>query len=148
MAHIPFARALSAHLARRIVRIATIVVVVVVASLLLIIGALAYFLSSWWWLLLIPLVIVAVALFVIHLVLSFIIRKLYPQQLSAEQSAQLDSFVDKVEGLLEARSTPFPIIVLICIKDLLVHRDLTTVRSIIKDSGSLMSDYRSLEKLF
>jgi hypothetical protein len=148
MAHVLFARALAAHIARRFVRIATIMALVFMTVLLLLTYALAYFSSPWWWLLLIPISLFVAIVFVVRLSLSFIIRRMYPRQLSPEQSGQLDLFVDKIQSLLEARSTPFPFIVLLCIKDLLLHRDLVTIRSIINDSTGLTHDYRKLEKLF
>jgi hypothetical protein len=60
----------------------------------------------------------------------------------------LDAFIHKVQQILEARAMPIPIIVIICIKDILFHRDVTTIKKIIRDSVSLRNDYLELEKLF
>ncbi|MDQ5932576.1 MAG: hypothetical protein QG649_661 [Patescibacteria group bacterium] len=148
MAHIVLARALTARLARRFLKIATVIFVVIVAGLALLTWALAYFFSPWWWLLLVPLAIVALVILLLRVVLMFIIRQIHRQSLTQEQAKHIDQFIDKVQSLLEARATPFPLIVLICLKDLLVHRDIVTVKSVIKDSAQLTSDYRQLEKLF
>lgn len=141
-------RALTAQFARRIVRIATIIILMAVASATLLCYTLAYFFSPWWWLLIIPFVLLAGVYVLVRLFVMFLIRRLSPGKLTGEQREALDNFVDKIERLLEARSTPLPLIVLISIKDLLFYRDITTVKSVINDSVSLKRDYQELEKLF
>lgn len=148
MARITAARALTVRLARRFIRLATFVAVGVLLAFTVGVWLLAQYVSSWWWLLLLPLVIIAILLVLLRLLLSFIIRRIHHQPLTTEQAELMDRFIDKVQSILEARATPFPLIVLICLKDILIHRDIITVKSVINDSSTLMTDYKQIERLF
>lgn len=148
MSKITVARALTARFARRFVRLADLLVGV--ASVVLITGtwALAYFLSAWWWLLLLPVLLVLGAYVIIRFIVTFILSRIHVGRLSQEQRTALDAFIDKVQQLIEARATPLPIMAVICIKDILFHRDITTIKRLINDSVGLRRDYAELEKLF
>lgn len=148
MAHVVLARALTAYIAKRFITIASLVALAVFGAVFVITWLLAHFFSAWWWLLLIPLVVAAGVVLVVRLFLLFIVRRIHHDTLTTEQSDRLTLFVDKIQNLLETRSTPLPFIILLCLKDLLLHKDIVTVKSIIRDSASLTSDYKDLEKLF
>lgn len=60
----------------------------------------------------------------------------------------MDEFIDKIQAALEARATPLPLTVIICLKDILFHRDVVTVKKLIKDTAGLRKDYAEIEKLF
>lgn len=141
-------RALTAHVARRVVRIATVSAVFGLAAVFLICYALAYFFSPWWWLLLVPFLVLFGVFLLVRLFIRFLITRLSPDRVTPEQHRALDEFTDKIERILEARSTPLPLIVLISMKDLVFHRDITTIRSVINDSVSLKRDYQVLERMF
>lgn len=85
---------------------------------------------------------------VIRLVVSFLIRRIHADTLRPDQKKALDELTDKLERLIEARGTPPIFFVFISIKDLLVHRDITTLKGIVQDSATLKRDYQKLEKLF
>ena len=148
MPHITAARALTAHLARRFVRLATVVALSIFLAILVLCALLSYFFSGWWWLLLIPFTFLFVVFLVLRLVLRFIVGKIHTQDLSRAQRQALDEFTDKLERLVEARGTPPFLFVLITIKDLLLHRDITTIRSVISDTTTLRRDYATIERLF
>lgn len=141
-------RALTAHVAKRIIRIATYIAVAVVTTVFIICLLLAHFFSAWWWLLIIPFILLFGFFLLVRFFIGFFIRRIHAERLTPEQRSSLDAFVDKIQGLLEARSTPLPLIVLISLKDLLFHRDIVTIRSVINDSVSLKRDYQALERLF
>ncbi len=142
------ARALSARLARRMLRLATIIVVFVLAVLFGAVWALAHFLSAWWWLLLLPLSFLFGFCLLAGVIAHLIARRLYTQKLSGEQVRALDAMADTVQRLLEARATPWPVLVLISIKDLLIRRDVTTLKELVRDTASLRSEYSKLRRLF
>lgn len=142
------ARALSARLARRVLRLASLIVVVVVAVLLGAIWALAHFFSTWWWLLLLPLSVLIGICLLVGVLAHLITRRLYRQKLSSDQAQALDTMADTVQRLLEARATPWPILVLISVKDLLIHRDVTTLKELVRDTASLRAEYSKLRRLF
>jgi uncharacterized membrane protein len=148
MAKITVARAVSAHIARRIIRLVSVIAAVVLAVLLIITWALAHFFSTWWWLLLIPVFILLVVFLVIRFILSFIVRKIHVGNLNQEQKSALDDFTDKLERLIEARGTPPIFFVLLSVKDLLIYRDIKTLKELVRDSTSLKRDYESMERLF
>jgi len=148
MSRITVARALTARFARRFVRLADILVAVITIILVAGVWALTYFFSAWWWLLVLPLLFLLGLYVIVRLIVAVIISHVHVGQLSKGQRTALDDFIDKVQQAIEARATPLPLIALICIKDIVVHRDLTTVRKIISETAGLRRDYQDLEKLF
>lgn len=148
MPRLTAARALTAHIARRFIKLITIVALSIFLAIFVLCALLSYFFSDWWWLLLIPFAVLLVLFLVLRMVLQFIIGKIHTQDLSRVQQQALDEFTDKLERLLEARGTPPFLFVLITLKDLLVHRDITTIRSVISDTTTLKRDYANIEQLF
>jgi membrane protein implicated in regulation of membrane protease activity len=148
MPRLTAARALTAHIAKRFVRIATIIALGVFLLVVVLCGVLAHFFSGWWWLLLIPFVFLLGIFLVVRLVVSFLIRRIHGDTLRPDQKKALDELTDKLERLIEARGTPPIFFVFISIKDLLLYRDVTTLKGIVQDSATLKRDYEKLEKLF
>lgn len=148
MSKLTLARALTALIAKRVVRFTTLVACISIAVIVAICVTLVYFFSSWWWLLLVPFVLLFGIFLFIRFIVVLIIKRIHSEVLSSRQSRALNEFVDKVWELLEARATPVPLIILICIKDLMIHKDVTTIKNIISSSASLKHDYQELEKLF
>lgn len=145
---ITLARAVTAVFMRRIVHIAMLAAAIILAVAIIASAVLAYFFTVWWWLLAIPFVI-AFSLFLLARFITLIIVKgMYPHRLSTMQHEKINSFIDTIQATLEARATPLPLIALICIKDVLFHRDIITVKKIVKDTANLRNDYKELEKLF
>lgn len=141
-------RALTARLISRMTRLVTLVATIVIFLLFIGIWALAHYLSAWWWLLVIPLAWLVLAALAFRLILVFISHRLYATKLSNVQRRGLDDFIAKVMDLAEKRSTPPIWFAFICLKDILFHRDITTVKTIMNDSASLKRDFASLETLF
>lgn len=142
------ARALSARIAQKVVRVAGLIVLSGLIVLFLLTWTLAYFLSSWWWLLLIPIIVLAGISSVAWLIARLVAKGLYRQPLNRAQRMALDDMTDKIQRLLEARATPPVVFVMVSIKDLLLHRDVTTVKQLIRDTASLRADYVKLRQLF
>lgn len=148
MSSITIARALTARISLRVIRLASIIATVVFGLWLLLTACLVYLFTPWWWLLLLPAIVFAVIFVIIRLFIRFIISRIHTELLTKPQAQALDGFVDKVQALLEARATPPWMFALICIKDLVLHRDVTTIKSIISSTTTLKRDYQELEKLF
>lgn len=130
------------------VKTATVIVFSLFGLILLIVGLLAYFFSALWWLVIIPFLLILSVFIVIRLVALQIIQQLYTDRLTREQKIALAAFNEKIESIVEARATPWPVFVLISVKDLVLHRDLTSIKKLLSDSTSLRSDYHALERLF
>lgn len=148
MSSVTVARALTARTGLRVVRLVSLIAAVVFGAWLLLVISLVYFFSPWWWFLLLPAGVLAVLFVLIRLFIRFIIGRIHAERLSQPQIQALDGFVDKIQALLEARATPPWVFALICIKDLVLHRDVTTIKSIISSTATLKHDYQELEKLF
>ncbi len=142
------ARAVTAIFMRRMLKIATVVAVIVMGIIILITGTLASFFSSWWWLIVLPFGILFGLFVLARVVALLIVNAIYSHKLSSTQKDKVNEFIDKIQAALEARATPLPLIALICIKDVLIHRDIVTVKKIVHDTANLRSDYTELEKLF
>lgn len=148
MSKVTVARALTARAGLRVIRLATIIVLSIFGAWLLLTVSLVYFFSPWWWLLLMPALLLLGAFVIVRFIVRLVIRRIHAEQLTKPQIEALDGFVDKIQALLEARATPPWIFALICIKDLLLNRDVTTIKSIINSTTHLKRDYQELEKLF
>ncbi len=148
MTKITVARALTARVARRAVRLATLMALGVFGIIVIIAAGLAYFFSPWWWLLVLPFVVLLSIFAVVRLLIMVLIRQIHGERTTKVQTDALDGFVDKIQQLLEARATPPPLFVAITIKDLLIHRDITTIKKLIADTSGLKRDYEALERLF
>lgn len=141
-------RALTALLARRFIKLATIVAVGIAAAGITAAWLLAHFFSAWWWLLAVPFVGLLVLFLIVRFIVMIIVRLIHPNNLTGEQNQIMNGFIDKIQVAIEARATPVPLVVLICLKDVLFHRDVVTVKKIIKDTAGLKSEYEQIEKLF
>ena len=148
MTKLTVARALTAHLGKRLINLATLIAVGIFLLIVALVALLAYSFSAWWWLLIVPFVFVFSVFLVVRLFVVLIIRRIHSERMSKQQRDALNDFSDKVQAALEARATPLPVIVLISIKDLVFHRDITTIKKLISDTAGLRNDYKNLETLF
>ena len=148
MSKLTVARALSAYVARRMMFVATIVALGGFAAAIVACGLLSYFFSAWWWLLALPFAFLLATFFIVRLIVAFVIGRIHSEKLSDEQHQALEEFTDKIQRLLEARATPLPIFALITMKDLVLYRDIKTIRELINDTSGLKNDYEALERMF
>lgn len=148
MPRLTAARALTAHIAKRFVRIATLTALGVFGLVFVLCGVLAYFFTGWWWLLLVPFAFLLGIFFIIRFVATLLVRRIHADALRPDQKQALDDLTGKLERLIEARGTPPIFFVFVSIKDLVLYRDITTLKGIVQDSTTLKRDYEALEKLF
>lgn len=145
---ITLARAVTAVFMRRMLKIATVIAVGIIAIAIIAAAILAYFFTPWWWLLTVPFAVAFGFFLLARFITLVIVKGVYANRLSSVQQEKVDSFIDTIQATLEARATPLPLIALICIKDLLIHQDIVTVKKIVKDTANLRNDYKELERLF
>ena len=148
MPRLTAARALTAHIASRFIRLATFIALGIFIAVFVLCWVLAYFFTGWWWLLLIPFIFLLSIFLIVRLLVLFFVRRIHAEHLRPDQRKALDNFTEKLERLIEARGTPPIFFVFISIKDLLIHRDITTIKELIRDTTSLKRDYQELEQLF
>lgn len=139
-------RALSSVIAKKAVFF--FLVIDSIVSVLVFIGIclLVYFFSPWWWLLLIiyiPLCILSAA---IYLLAALIAARLYPLPISREQKQHLEEFTGKILRLLETKGMGWWWFAAQCVRDLLLYRDLTTLKGLLSDTASLKRDFTELER--
>jgi len=141
-------RALTALVARRAVRFATIIATIIAVTGIAISAALVYFFTPWWWLLAVLFILLFGVFLLIRIIAVVLIRIIHPNNLTREQTLAMTGFVDKIQEILEAKSMPLFLFSLICIKDILLHRDIVTVKKLINDTAGLHKEYTKIEKLF
>jgi len=141
-------RALTALVARRAIRFATLIAMIFTVVGIVIAAVLVYFFTAWWWLLAILFIMLFGAFLLVRLICMGIVRIIHPNNLTLEQTQAMNKFVDKIQEIIEAKSTPFFFIALICIKDILFHRDIVTIKKLIANTISLKNEYTEIEKLF
>lgn len=141
-------RALTATIARRLVRAVTFIAGGITFASFIISGILVYFFTGWWWALAGIVFIVFGFFLLLRFIALAVIRIIYPNKFTREQSAAMNSFVDAIQELLEAKSTPPIMMMLICMKDILFHRDIVTIKTLIRNTTHLRSEYKKIEQLF
>lgn len=77
-----------------------------------------------------------------------IVRLIHPNNLTCEQKQAMNQFVDKIQEIVEAKSMPLFLVALICIKDILFHQDVVTIKKLISNTTGLHKQYSVIEKLF
>ena len=107
---------------------------------------LVYFFSPWWWLLLIIFIPLFIASGIIYLLVRFVASRIYPAPLSREQRQHLQEFTDKILRLLETKGMGWWWFAALCVRDLLLYRELRTLKNIIGDAHSLRDSFKQLEE--
>jgi len=141
-------RAISALIIRRFVFWTTLLVAAAFLLLFGLVWYLAATFSAWWWIMLLPLLALLFLFLVIRLIVVLLANSIYKVRVSASQKQQLESFVNKIQGLLEVRAMGWPLFLAASVKDLVLHKELRTVNSLLADSKSLRKDFAELEKEF
>lgn len=141
-------RALSAVFATKLLVLARWVLFGSALILFLIVWALATYVDPLWWLLLVIFIPLLLLGLVVYLAARFIAGRLYSKKLTKQQKVALNGFTDKTLRILEARSIPPFLIAGIVIKDLIVHRNLKSLKSLLEDTTTLRADFAKLEQEF
>ena len=139
-------RALSSVIAKRAIFFFLIIDSVFLTLSFIGICLLVYFFSPWWWLLLIIFIPLFIASGIICLLARFVASRLYPAPLSREQRQHLQEFTDKILRLLETKGMGWWWFAAQCVRDLLLYRDLTTLKGLLSDTASLKRDFTELER--
>lgn len=138
-------RALSAHIARKAIGLFAILDTLLLIVLIVGIWALAYYVSSWWWLLLLLYIPIVIISLLIYFIAVFITSRLYRGRLSRAQRRALDGFVGKIMQLLEVRGMGWWVFLGLCIRDLVLYRELRTLAELLDTTKSLKHDFSELE---
>jgi membrane protein implicated in regulation of membrane protease activity len=139
-------RALSKVVAKKAIFLYLILVSVILTLMFICIGLLTYFFSLWWLLLLIiyiPLVTISA---IVYVAARLIAHGIYPAPLSRKQKQHLQEFTDKILYLLETKGMGWWWFATLCVRDLLVYRELRTLKNILLDTTSLKNDFSNLEQ--
>ena len=139
-------RALSSVIAKRAIFFFLIIDSVFLTLSFIGICLLVYFFSPWWWLLLIIFIPLFIASGIIYLLARFVASRLYPAPLSREQRQHLQEFTDKILRLLETKGMGWWWFAVLCVRDLLLYRELRTLKEILSDTTSLKQDFLNLER--
>ena len=147
-ASIALARSLTSIVFRRMLRVATWVVIAIFAVLFTIVVVLAVRVSSWWLLTLIVLVPITFIALSIGVALWYLTRRLMPRPLLPSEHATLSHLADKILRLLEARSTPVPLIMFFIAKDVVRGKGSRYIDDLVADTTSLKHDVFSAREIF
>lgn len=139
-------RALSKVVAAKAVTFFLIIDSVILTLMFISICLLVYFFSPWWWLLLIIYIPLFIISAVVYLLARLITHGLYPAALTRDQRQHLGDFTDKILRLLETRGMGWWVFAALCIRDLLLYRELRTLKGLLQDTVSLKSDFQTLEQ--
>ena len=139
-------RALSSVIAKRAIFLFLIIDSVFLTLSFIGICLLVYFFSPWWWLLLIIFIPLFIASGIIYLLARFVASRIYPAPLSREQRQHLQEFTDKILRLLETKGMGWWWFAVLCVRDLLLYRELRTLKEILSDTTSLKQDFLNLER--
>ena len=99
-------RALTALVARRAIRFATIIAVFITVVGFAVSAVLVYFFTPWWWLLAAFFILVFGVFLLIRIISMTIVRLIHPNNLTCEQKQAMNQFVDKIQEIVEAKSMP------------------------------------------
>ncbi|MBC7764180.1 hypothetical protein H7Y29_00535 [Microbacteriaceae bacterium] len=141
-------RALTSVTFQQMLKPASWIAFVVFLLLHIIVLYVAFNVSAWWLLLLA--VIIPVMLIVCGILAAFwyLARRLMPRPLLPSEAATVSTMVGKVFRLLEARSTPLPIIMFFIAKDVMRGKGSSYLETIITDGKGLKDDFASVKSIF
>jgi hypothetical protein len=140
-------RAITVEFARQFIQPFVWIVLGIIVFLLLITGVLAFTVSQWWWLLAIPIIAIGLIGATIWIIVRLIAKRISPQ-LNTQQKVAVRQFIDKLRFVVETARTPYPIIVLIVIKDLITRKENGIIQEMATQSKTLRPDFEELRKLF
>lgn len=146
--HLTASRALTALIARRTIHTATVIAATAACIGIIITLVLVHFFSPWWWLLALSILTLTVVFFIVRNIVLLIIRKIHPADLTKEQQLAMNTFIDNVQTTIDTGSMSTSLIVFICLKDIVLHRDIVTIKKLIQDTAGLKSEYEKIQKLF
>lgn len=141
-------RAISSIFLRRILRFVFIVIGIVLILLYGVVTYSAIEYSLWALLILVILLPLTLIILTISLGLWYITGKLLPRQLNKTERRQVLDFTDKISSVIERGRTPYPIAVLLVVKDIIRRRDSKFLNELIADSKSLRGEFSKIKKLF
>ncbi|MFZ1248721.1 MAG: hypothetical protein WAQ24_00160 [Candidatus Saccharimonadales bacterium] len=119
---------------------------VLVTSLVAVCVWLAWYFSGWWLLGLVVLAPILAALLGAILVAHFVSQRISPRKLSAQEAAMVRTFVARTVQLAEVARTPLPLLGIKVVWDMVTHRDIRTLQSVLQQSASLRAEYTALVK--
>ncbi|HEV7952032.1 MAG TPA: hypothetical protein VGO98_01525 [Candidatus Saccharimonadales bacterium] len=140
-------RAVTAEFARQFIQPFVWVGLGLFILLLVIVGSLAFSLSLWWWLLLAPIALLGIAGTVVWLLVRFILNRVSPR-LTSPQATATKEFVKKIQFTTETIQTPYPVIVMYVIRDIILRRDDGFISELSLHSKALKPDFEKLRRLF
>ncbi len=141
-------RAFSQYYTLRIIRLFTLIALILTITLLIVVGLLAYNFSPWWWLLAVPILAFLITFILIRSLIRYIALRVYATKLSKQEQAEIKAFIDKLSSLVDVRHIGPVMLALTSMKDLVLYRELRTIKTIIENSKTLSSDYINLESKF
>ena len=143
---VPVVRAIGSEFAQRKLN-SLIIIYAIVVSLLMVGAVWLTTINVWWWLLAVPVIVLALAGFVALLAVRLLIRFIRPE-LNKVQKKAVKDFVDKLERVAENLQTPMFVIVFRVVRDMLLPRKETFIKTVASDSTSLHKDFSNLVQDF
>lgn len=141
-------RALSALFLHRALQPVLVMSVILLVAAFVTMILLALSFSGWWWLLLIVLLPLTFIFVVLCYLMWFTIQRLMPRRLTHEEQAQLHDFIEKLFGIADRSSLPYPVILFLVGKDVIRGRECDFLNTLIGDSKTLTQEFSDIQDLF
>ena len=122
------------------------VILLVAAFVTMILLALSF--SDWWWLLLILLLPLTLIFVVLCYLIWFTIQKLMPRRLTPDEKMKLQDFIEKLFGIADHGSLPYPVLLFLVTKDVIRGKESSFLNTLIGDSKALMHEFSDIQELF
>ena len=104
--------------------------------------------SGWWAVFLVPLVVVTIMAFFLQILLRIAIVRILPRKLTKAERKSIKDYIGKVTETADYRSTWWPWLFAKTSYELLRHKELRTIRSMINNAQSLKPEYERIRDFF
>ena len=141
-------RALSALFLYRILQPVLVMTAILLIALYTSTILLTLTFSDWWLLTLVVLVPLTAIILICGYIVWYLLHKLLPRRLSADERVKLRKFTDKLWGVAEQVRLPYPVLLFLVAKDVLRGKESKFLRKIIGDSRDLMREFEEIQSLF
>lgn len=141
-------RALSALVLHRMLKPALFMIVIILSAFYVLTILLTLSFSAWWLLILILLLPLTLVLLILGYVMWFLLQKLLPRKLSTTERNRLDAFIEKISDIADRIKLPYPVMILLVVKDVIRGKESKFIRGIIGDSKELTAEFGEIQELF
>lgn len=102
----------------------------------------------WWWITVILISIISSAGGICTLIVMIITKLIRPRTLTTSQRKEVRKFADKLVRIQETVATPYPLLLIIMAKDIIIYRENRLLKKMVEDSSTLKGDFGRIRGFF